>query len=201
MPNLKKIIDCIILLPIIWLFSGFLIVPGADKSIVIIILTSIIIAIAYYKADNIKRNYKDHYIITIFVVSTFNIIFYETIGFGSGELRSYLAVMLYLLVLPKDIVTFKILKWLLFLAGVLSFFILTYNRYWLDIERGILTVNPIPYSITLTLYATSALYLCLFKKSKISIVSYTLLVMGVFITETRGAIFPLIITSSFLFFI
>ncbi|WP_435248241.1 O-antigen ligase family protein [Vibrio sp. nBUS_14] len=198
MPNLKKIIDCIILLPIIWLFSGFLIVPGADKSIVIIILISVIVAVVYYKLDNIKRNYKDPYILTIFIASIFNVIFYETIGFGSGELRSYLAVMLYLLVLPKDMVNFKSLKWLLLLAASVSFSILTYNRYGLDIERGILNVNPIPYSITLTLYAIIALYLCVYKKSKISIVSYTLLVLGVFITETRGAIFPLIITSSFL---
>ncbi|CAK1798874.1 O-antigen ligase family protein [Vibrio crassostreae] len=199
--NLKKIIDCIILLPIIWLFSGFLIVPGADKSIVIIILISIIVAVGYYKLDNIKKNYKDPYILSLFVISIFNVLFYETIGFGSGELRSYLAVMLYLLVLPKDILNFKNLKWLLFIAASLSFLILTYNRYGLDIERGIRTVNPIPYSITLTLYAISALYLCVFKKSKISIVSYTLLVMGIFITETRGAIFPLIITSSFLIFL
>ncbi|MEZ8516033.1 O-antigen ligase family protein [Vibrio cyclitrophicus] len=201
MSKLKKTIDYIILFPITWLFSGFLIVPGADKSIVIIIFTSIIVAIGYYKLDNIKRNYKDPYILSLFIISIFNVLFYETIGFGSGELRSYLAVMLYLLVLPKDILYFKNLKWLLFLAASLSFLILTYNRYGLDIERGIRTVNPIPYSITLALYATSALYLCIFKKSKISMVSYILLVMGIFITETRGAILPLIITSSFLVFL
>lgn len=199
--NLKKITDIIILLPIIWLFSGFLIVPGADKSIVIIFLISIVVSVGYYKLDNIKKNYKNPYILSLFVISIFNVLFYETIGFSSGELRSYLAAMLYLLVLPKDILNFKNLKWLLLFAAFLSFLMLTYNRYGLDIERGIRTVNPIPYSITLTLYAISALYLCLFKKCKISIVSYTLLFMGIFITETRGAIFPLIITSSLLVFL
>ncbi|MEZ9245950.1 O-antigen ligase family protein [Vibrio lentus] len=201
MPNLKKIIDCIILLPIVWLFSGFLIVPGADKSIVIIILISVIVAVGYYKLDNIKKNYKDPYILSLFVISTFNVLFYETIGFGSGELRSYLAVMLYLVVLPKYSLNFKYLTRLLFLAASLSFLILTYNRYGLDIERGIQTVNPIPYSVTLSLYAITALYLCIYKKSKISILSYALLVMGILITQTRGAILPLIITSSFLVFL
>ncbi|MEZ8879515.1 O-antigen ligase family protein [Vibrio lentus] len=201
MPNLKKIIDFIILLPIIWIFSGFLIVLGADKSIVIIMSISIIVAIAYYKLDNIKINYKDPYILTIFVASIFNVVFYETIGFGSGELRSYLAVMLYFLVLPKNTLTFKNIKYFLFLSAVISLSILIYNRYELGIERGIYIVNPIPFAITLSLYAVTALYLCIYKKCNLSILSYALLVSGILITQTRGAILPLIITSFFLIFL
>ncbi|WP_086971839.1 O-antigen ligase family protein [Vibrio coralliirubri] len=196
--NLKKIIDCIISLPIIWLFSGFLIVPGADKSIVIIILISIIVSVGYYKLDNIKKNHKDPYILSLFVISIFNVLFYETIGFGSGELRSYLAVMLYFLVLPKNTLTFKNIKYFLFLSAIISLSILIYNRYELGIDRGIYIVNPIPFSITLSLYAVTALYLCIYKKCNLSILSYVLLVSGILITQTRGAILPLIITSFFL---
>ncbi|MCC5519724.1 hypothetical protein BCT19_09000 [Vibrio splendidus] len=194
--NKKNAINIITLLPVIWLFSGFMLIHGGDKIIVPVILISIIFCLFCYKLSNIKENYKNPYIILLALSSLVFLVLYETIGFGSGELRSYIAVTLYLLVIPKDVLTVKKLEWLLFIAACSSCAMLTYNRYELDILRGVNTFNAIPYSITLSVYAVAALYLSLFKKSKVSIITYILLFIGIFITETRGAIFSLVITSA-----
>lgn len=196
MMNKNNVINIIILLPVIWLFSGFMLIHGGDKIIIPVILTSIIFSLFFHKLSNIKENYKNPYIILLALSSLVFSVLYETIGFGSGELRSYIAVALYLLVIPKDILTIKKIEWLLFIAACSSCAMLTYNRYDLDIVRGVNTFNAIPYSITLSVYAVAALYLSLFKKSKLSIITYILLFIGIFITETRGAIFSLIITST-----
>ncbi|MEZ9424118.1 O-antigen ligase family protein [Vibrio lentus] len=194
--NIKKIIDIIILFPIIWLFSGFMLVHGGDKIIVPIVIISIVSCLGYYKLAHVKVNYNHPYIVLIALSSVFFLILYKTIGFGSGELRSYIAVMVYLLIIPKDILTTKNLEWLLFTAALLSLSMLSYNRYELEILRGVNTFNPIPYSTTLSVYALSALYLSLFKRSSLSIITYIALLIGIFITETRGVILSLGISST-----
>ncbi|TKF74753.1 O-antigen ligase family protein [Vibrio sp. F13] len=191
----KNIVDTIILLPIIWIFSGFLIFNGGDKNIVALIIVSIIVSIIYYKKETIKKDHNYTYFLTLFTSALVGSVYYITIGFGSGEVRSYIAISLYLLVLPRRLINSEQLKWMVFLGACVSVALLTYNRYELNIVRGVNSFNPIPYSIALSVYAITALYLFLFKKSKISIISFALLLVGIFITETRGAIFPVISVS------
>ncbi|MEZ8791585.1 O-antigen ligase family protein [Vibrio splendidus] len=191
----KNIIETIILLPIIWIFSGFLIVHGGDKSIVALIIISILTSIIYHKKEILKKDHSSPYINALLTTVLIGSIYYTTIGFGSGEIRSYIAISLYLLVLPRQLINANLLKWLVFIGACISITLLAYNRYELNIVRGVNSFNPIPYSIALSVYAITALYLSLFQKSRLSIISFTLLLMGIFITETRGAIFPIISVS------
>ncbi|PMK68465.1 hypothetical protein BCT93_18505 [Vibrio lentus] len=191
----ENIIETIILLPIIWIFSGFLIFHGGDKSIVALIIVSILTSIIYHNKEISKKDHNSPYINVIFITMLIGSVYYTTIGFGSGEIRSYIAIGIYLFVLPKKLINTNLLKWLVFIGACTSMTLLVYNRYELNIIRGVNSFNPIPYSITLSIYAITALYFSLFQKSKLSIISFTLLLIGIFITETRGAIFPVISVS------
>lgn len=191
----KNIVETIILLPIIWIFSGLLIFHGGDKSIVALIIVSIFTSIIYYNKEILKKNHGSLYINVLLITVLVWSVYYTTIGFGSGEIRSYIAISLYLFVLPIKLINTNRLKWLVFIGSCLSITLLVYNRYELNIVRGVNTFNPIPYAISLSTYAIIALYFSLFKKCKLSIISFTLLLMGIFITETRGAIFPVILVS------
>lgn len=191
----KSIVETIILFPIIWIFSGFLIFHGGDKSIVALIIVSMLTNIIYQNKEILKKDHSSPYINILFIAVLIGSVYYTTIGFGSGEIRSYIAISLYLFVLPRKLVNANLLKWLVFIGACISITFIIYNRYELNIVRGVYPFNPIPYSIALSIYAITALYFSLFNKSKLSIISFTLLMIGIFITETRGAILPVISVS------
>lgn len=193
--NIKKVVDSIILLPIVWVFSGFLITPNGSKIIVPIIILSIITSIIYYKNYNFKENLSHPYILAIIINILVGSTMYLTIGFGSGEIRSYIAIFLYLLFTPKFIIDKKKLIALILFGASISFSILVYNKFALEVPRGIQIFNPIPYATILTIFSVISLYFLLHRMSYLLFASYVLLLIGIFITETRGAIIPVFVVS------
>ncbi|MFA0194128.1 O-antigen ligase family protein [Vibrio artabrorum] len=172
-----------------------MIFPNGSKIIVPIIILSIITNLIYYKNYKLKGNLKNPYLFVIIINILIGSIMYYTIGFGSGEIRSYIAISLYLLLTNKTIIDKKNLTYLTLLAACISFFLLIYNVFTLEIPRGVQVFNPIPYANVLTIYAVVSLYLLLCRRSYLLFISYFLLLAGIFLTETRGAIIPVIIVS------
>lgn len=195
MTHISKLI---LSLPILWLFTGFLIIPGSDKIIVPITIISIIFSIIIYKTKLLIENISSHLSIIILLILIYGIISYYTHGFSSNEIRVLLVAWLYFLFVPKDLIKKHHLIILISLASIISLTYLYYNSVINGVIRGSYPFNPIPYSSILAVYGTYSLYVALFEKNKITIIPYTFFFIGLFITETRGTILALCLSTLYL---
>tara|TARA_B100001059_G_scaffold229713_1_gene262701 strand:+ start:2011 stop:3195 length:1185 start_codon:yes stop_codon:yes gene_type:complete len=185
----------LIYLPIFSIFSIGLFYFGWDKAIISLFLFSIILCILKYKAQSIRENIKDPYIIILMLSTLYGSILYKTIGYGSGEVRTLIACCLFFLFFPKEKITTSSLPILIIIASIASFSFVIYSKYFLNIERATWPFNPITYSMSLCLFAVYSLYYSLKTKRYIYVISYILFSVSIFLTESRGPILSLLITS------
>ncbi len=185
----------LIYLPIFSIFSVGLFYFGWDKSVIFLFLISIILCIFKYKTHSIKENIKDPYIIILILSSLYGSILYKTIGYGSGEIRTLIACSLFFLVFPKEKISVSSLPTLIVIASIASFSFVIYSKYFLNVDRATWPFNPITYSMTLCLFAVCSLYYSLKTKSHMNIASYILFSISIFLTESRGPILSLLVTS------
>lgn len=187
--------DTILYLPLISLFTAAFIVPGWDKKIVVLFSVSIIAIICKYGFKTIRENYKDPYVVILLISALYGSALYETIGYGSGEIRTLIVISLFLLAFPKDRINIQGLPILLLISAIISCIYTLYFSIYLDIPRGRQPINAIPFAITLCLFATVSLFLFFKNKNKVLLLSFFLLAISIIITETRGAIIPLTASS------
>lgn len=187
---MKKITEFIMLLPVYWLFSGFFIFNGGDKSIVALIIISIVTSISTQGFDTVKQNYQDIFFRFLLLNAILGSVYYLTIGYGSGEVRTYIAMCLYSLFLPRNIIKGVNTNILILLAATISSSLIIYNSLYLDINRGLTGFNPIPYAVALSMLSVISFHAIIFKNSKVSVISFGLLITSIILTETRGAIIP-----------
>ena len=185
----------LIYLPIFSIFSVGLFYFGWDKAVISLFLISIILCIFKYKTHSIRENIKDPYIIILIVSTLYGTILYKTIGYGSGEIRTLIACCLFFLFFPKEKITVSSLPTLIVIASIASFSFVIYSKYFLNINRATWPFNPITYSMSLCLFAACSLYYSLKTKRYIYIISYLLFSISIFLTESRGPILSLLITS------
>lgn len=187
--------DTILYLPLISLFTAAFIVPGWDKKVVVLFSVSIIAIICKYGFKTIRENYKDPYVVILLISALYGSALYETIGYGSGELRTLIVISLFLLAFPKDRINIQGLPLLLLISAIISCIYTLYFSVYLDIPRSRQPINAIPFAITLCLFATVSLFLFFKQKNKVLLLSFFLLSVSIIITETRGAIIPLTFSS------
>ncbi|MEZ9281304.1 O-antigen ligase family protein [Vibrio cyclitrophicus] len=187
-----------IYLPVFSIFSVGLFYFGWDKSVISLFLTSIILCTFKYKTHSIRENIKDPYVIILISSALYGAILYKTIGYGSGEIRTLIACCLFFLFFPKEKITVSSLPALLVIASVASFSFATYSKYILNIDRATWPFNPLTYSMSLCLFATCSLHYSIKRKSLIQFFSYSLFSITIFLTESRGPILSLVITSLFI---
>ncbi|KHT65304.1 hypothetical protein RJ45_02020 [Photobacterium gaetbulicola] len=190
--------DTILYLPLISLFTAAFVIPGWDKKVVILFSVSIIAIICKYGLNTIKENYKDPYVVILIISALYGSALYETIGYGSGEIRTLIVVSLFLLTFPKERINLQGLPLLLLLGAIISCIYTLYISVYLDIPRSKQPINAIPLAVTLCLFAIVSLYLFFETKMKVLLCAFFLFSVTILITETRGAILPLSITSGLL---
>lgn len=185
----------LIYLPIFSIFSVGLFYFGWDKAVISLFLISIILCILKYKTHAIRENIKDPYIVILILSTLYGSVLYKTIGYGSGEIRTLIACCLFFLFFPKDKITVSSFPALIVIASITSFSFVIYSKYFLNIDRATWPFNPITYSMSLCLFASCSLYYGLKTKRYIHFFSYFLFAISIFLTESRGPILSLLITS------
>ncbi|NGN99188.1 O-antigen ligase family protein [Grimontia sp. S25] len=188
----KVVIDCIILLPLVWAFAVQFLYADAKKHMVFAFIFSFLVVIFndgfQCVAENIK-NRKSAWLLGLFFV--LSIIFYFLNGYSSNVVRASAIVFFYFTILPKR--TLKIfadnVHYFLFLGAIsIGFFsyyqgsVMSLGRHW--------EMNPIPLSTIAAVLLVSSLAVFFeaeSKKKKIMMItsfifSSNALVLG----ESRG---------------
>ncbi|MGF1874227.1 O-antigen ligase family protein [Photobacterium frigidiphilum] len=194
----NNVLNLLIALPIFWFFTGYLFISGGDKITVSLFVVSILSILIKYKLQTLKININETYIKIILISAIYGSILYLTIGYGSSEVRTLIASTVFFLFYPKDFLNRKNLSYLLLIGSIISFAFIYYNKFYLGLNRGAYIINPIPYAITLSIYAIITLNYFLKDKSYALFGAFILYLLSVIITETRGAILPLLIASAFM---
>lgn len=124
---------------------------------------------------------------------------------GNSDLpRSMLFVLIYFIMVPKDIFSKDVLFYLASLGCVSSGLLALYEKYWLDVVRvGYLTLNPIPFSyysglslvIIVGLYNAVRTDKVVTLKSVCLIVALLLSVSAVVLSQTRATFLSLVVVS------
>ncbi|HIF9177477.1 TPA: O-antigen ligase family protein [Photobacterium damselae] len=197
----KFIIPFIINLPIFSLFSVGMFYYGWDKKVIVLFIIAIGLALYSYGVSTILKNSKNRYLQIILITILYGWLQYEIHGYSSNELRTLIVCFLCFLSIPNNIIANIKIKNIIFIAAIFSFGYLFYNTYILHVERASYPFNPIPYATGLTTLAITSLLLIKSKKDITLIFSYLLFISGILLTETRGALLAISISSILYVFI
>ncbi|MCG6202594.1 hypothetical protein KSO91_15335, partial [Psychromonas antarctica] len=100
--NIKNnLLDALILLPILWAFTGLFLYPNGKKTIVVIILIAAITSLYKYGTHHIKDNLKDNKFLWLLGASSlFAILADSYYGYSASQLRAFISIFVYLSILP-----------------------------------------------------------------------------------------------------
>ena len=195
----KHLINGLILLPFIWLFSGVMIYKDGTKAMVVMTIISIIMSVSTYKLMIIKENIKNNpFLWSIILMTFYAIIAKLTYGFNSNEFRALLCSSLLMLTFPKNLLTKKILIRLTLLASVCSLIFIYYNYEYLGLDRSTASINAIPYATACAAISVISFNLLFISKKitdKIFCTTSLIITIGAVISlETRGIWLALFVT-------
>ncbi|MBY5947157.1 O-antigen ligase family protein [Photobacterium rosenbergii] len=182
-------------LPIVSIFSVGFFIYGWDKQVIALFIIAIFLCCYKYKLNTIKENIKDPYVIILLISTIYGSTLYQTIGYGSSEIRTLIACCLFFLFFPKEKISIVQLPQLLVIASICSFAFTAYSKFVLNVDRATWPFNPIPYAMTLCMLATCCLHYFIRTKSKLLFATFFLFSVTIFLTESRGPILSLIATS------
>ncbi|MGF1680931.1 O-antigen ligase family protein [Photobacterium minamisatsumaniensis] len=188
--NKSTITNSLILLPLYWLFSGMLIMGGGDKPMVAMVIISIVATVLTYGSKTLKENLRSDKVLWVLLAITLYAIFsYLYHGLSSREIRGVLTATLLLTVLPRHLITSKILLILILLGSISSLGTAYYNGIYLDLPRGAWPINAIPQATLSAIIALLAF--CLSQKFTgkmrgVALLSFMLGTIAVVLSQTRG---------------
>ncbi|UTT84072.1 O-antigen ligase family protein [Vibrio pelagius] len=197
----NKIINIIMLLPILWSFSAMLLYPDAKKHIVIVTILSSLVGLFAYGFKQIRENLIDNKILWIMVaLLTASFIAKEYYGYSSSLIRAYAVLFLVFSLTPKAIIL-KIknnIHYLILTGSVFSFGYTYTQTFIQELGRG-WSINPIPYTTISASLAVASLCILFFnKESRINtlmFISFTLSFNPLIFGQTRGTALAFIIAS------
>ncbi len=197
--NMNKIINkeslstVLILLPCIFVFSFIILRENASKTLVSLIVISLVATVARYRQDLkiiIVENSRNPYHFLIWALTLFTLLLNHLYGVSGKEIRVLLSISIFALYFP-----FKIIKphsyQLILLVGCIIIFInsLYYNIY-LDTLRWAGEVNPIPYASVAAVLTILSVNVAInthnLNKKVVFIIAAALACASLILTETRG---------------
>ncbi|WP_419237060.1 O-antigen ligase family protein [Photobacterium leiognathi subsp. mandapamensis] len=195
---LKNINSFIITLPVLWILTGLFTVHNGDKILVTLTLLSLLLTLITYKFDILKRNLKNKYLLILFVLLIYSALG-EVFHFETPIIfRAIATILILTLFIPYDLISPKRISIYSLIGSIVSLSFVSYNIFILNIGRGSLDINPIPFSTYLCVLSVLSLVcffcICDTKYKIICLLSVILSFIAVILTETRGTILALIIT-------
>lgn len=180
----QTLINTLILLPYIYLFTAMTIFNNGDKKIVIGAIISIIFSIIYYRWETIKENIKNPVLLVVGTMALYVIgkdIFMDS---SPSMLRTYIASSLLMLFFPYQLLTTRLLIWLSFASSLI---LLTNSLYFGQLTiRNTGLLNAIPYATICATIAIVGLSLFFHTRKVIPLLTFILATACVVLSETRG---------------
>ena len=186
----KYLINGLILLPFIWLSTGMLILRNGDKTMVAMVIISLITTLIVYGLTTLKRNLSTNKLLWLLLIICGYFLFsYYYHGLSSREIRSFISATLLVAIFPSSLLTRKIIIILTFISAGISLCYAYYNTFYLGLGRY-WPINAIPYGTLIAGISAIALSLCLtstnYKEKLITFLAFILSSYGLIITESRG---------------
>ncbi|MBC7001863.1 O-antigen ligase family protein [Photobacterium sp. BZF1] len=185
------IIHSIVLLPLIWVFSGVFAFANGDKILNVLVPLVVIARVYFLGYRDIIANFKQNKFLWLLLLNLlFAIIAFFTYGVSSSRFRILGLSFLYLSILPPSYlkhISFRNLVWLL--SGSLVGFLLLqhldgnmFNRFW--------SINPIRIGIVSAFLANANLYYAMTEQDKklkyISLLFATIALFPLILSVSRG---------------
>ena len=192
---IKRCANFLILLPILWIFTGLFILKDGDKILVILTLLSTAISLLIYKTSIYKENIKNPYLWLMFALLFISIICESLHIYNPINFRAIAIITVLLCFLPFKLISRNTLSPIIILASISSFFFVYWFTYIQVVNRQFWPINAIPYATYICFITVTALILFFNIKNNIMrllILSCLCLnISAIFISETRGALVAL----------
>lgn len=193
----QKILDTIILLPLLWSFTGLFLYENGKKLIVVLVLLSIVSSIYSYGVKLIFHNIKSNKLIWVLgAYSIFSLLAKTHYGYSSSLARGLICLFFFVAAFPPSLAKKINIKHLIILGTLTSLifvmvqtFILGKGRMW--------DINPIPYATFITSLSVVSFYYLLQSKSLkqggLWFITFTAAVIPLLYSQSRGLWLALII--------
>ena len=186
----KYLINGLILLPFIWLSTGMLILRNGDKTMVAMVIISLITTLIVYGLTTLKRNLSTNKLLWLLLIICGYFLFsYYYHGLSSREIRAFITATLLVAIFPSSLITKKTIIILTFISAGISLCYAYYHAFYLGLGRN-WPINAIPYGTLIAGISAIALSLCLtstnYKEKLITFLAFILSSYGLIITESRG---------------
>ncbi|CAK3173649.1 O-antigen ligase [Vibrio crassostreae] len=187
---IKRNLSILLMLPYFIAVTGMLVLEGGDKKLIPFIILSMIISMFLYKKELIIKNLKHPLIWLLSLLCVYTTFSYYYHGASSREIRTLLGATLFLLFFPYQILTKRVIQWIV-LVGSFSVCVNSiYFNLYIGIERDAGYINPIPYATACALISVIAFSLLLdsspLKRKIIPLIAFLLSLPPIILSETRG---------------
>ncbi|WP_210473346.1 O-antigen ligase family protein [Vibrio crassostreae] len=195
---IKRNLSILLLLPYFIAVTGMLVLDSGDKKIIPFFLLSIAVSIFLYKKEQLIKNLQSPFIWLISLVCLFTTVSYYYHGASSREIRALIGSTLFLMFFPYNILSNRVLAWIVLLGSISVFLNSVYFNVYMGISRDAGYINPIPYATSCALIAIVSFSLLLerpsFKEKIIPSLAFILALPPIVLSETRGIWLAIIIS-------
>jgi len=195
----KKLLEYIILFPILWAFTGMFLYSDGKKMMVAIVLISAIVSFFLYGKINLINNLKNIKLIWLLSAYLLFAIFAKVhYGYSSSLLRGIGCLFVFFIALPPSLLAKIDLKTLTIIGAVSTLIYMTVQVFILNNGRA-WSINPIPYAtFSASISALTFYYLLQCKSIKSSLIwllSFLVAIMPLLYSQSRGLWFALAVIT------
>ena len=132
---IKRNLSIFLILPYFIAVTGMLVLDSGDKKLIPFIILSIIMSLFLYKKEQLIKNIKLPFIWLLSLLCTYTIFSYYYYGASSREIRALLGATLFLLFFPYQILTQKVIQWIVLVGSFTVCINSIYFNLYIGIER------------------------------------------------------------------
>lgn len=195
---IKKISNFLIILPILWIFTGLFYFKNGDKILVVLTLISALISVIIYRSSILKENIKNKYLWVMFSLLFLSISFDILKTVNPLNVRSISIICVLSTFMPYRLLSKNILSLIVFVSSLCSLLFVVHITFILKIPRELWPINAIPYATYVCVISTLALINLFSVNNKslklLSLIAFIFSVTAVMLSETRGAMIALLPT-------
>ncbi len=201
---MANLANFLILLPILWIFTGLFHFDNGDKILVILTLISALASAIKYNKAIIIDNLKSRYIWIMYGLLLISVMADALHLYNPINLRAIAIICVLLTFFPYQLVTRKTLILAIFLGCINSLFFVCKFTYLTPVARYYWPINAIPFATYICFIAAITFVLLLtsrtIKEKTILVLTLAISIISIALTETRGALVALLPTLLAIYF-
>lgn len=195
---INKCASFLIILPILWIFTGLFYFENGNKILVILTLISALISFIIYRCTILKENINNKYLWIMFLLLILSI-FFDIFNMANPlNIRSMSIICVLAAFMPYQLLSKKTLSLIVFSGSLCSLLYVINITFILKIPREFWPINAIPYSTYICVISVLALVNMLYVKNNVlkalSLIAVVFSITAVMLSETRGAMIALLPT-------